>query len=774
VALVVLCTATSTASSTRVAAERLAFVDCMLPGTLRKLGGKMTYQGPRRPVRATVDECEIRGGEYVAYDRADYGTALKVWLPEAQKGDEVAEVYVGEIYEKGLDSGPDYAQAAEWYEKAARTGNVEAKNHLAYLYEQGLGVPRDAARAVNLYRDAAGLTGDRLVFQSEMDSKLAEFSARLQERTQALESLSAELDRTREQLDGEREAAAKAQRSADQLRAKLTRLQSQGPSAAQAPEAVGLRQQLADEEQRLTQQQGQIASLEKTSVQQASLLADRLAQSQREDARLRLELGDAQVQALTARSQLAEAQARQTALEQEAADLRGETSHLEHALHDARRAQQSTAAEKASLASELERREAVARNLDGERLQLQDQVQRLQSLLQAAQSSGQQAVQEAASLRAQIATLELQQVAKSREVADLLIHVQADTRELAEARERLAAAEKRLGAQGGAMKKLNTELEERETNLEKELARVRGLRAGVQSNQTQLSDLRAQLGTKGFAPSPAPQASVVTPLQLNSKGLGLGKSFALIIANSRYHDRNFPALPSVEKDETAVGGALQRYGFKGRMTVVENGTRDEIMNAIAAFSAQLGPDDSGLIYYTGHGAIVEANSATYWLPSDALQDIPASWVATSWVTEMIGQMRARHILVVVDSCYAGALVHSTNIRMVSRSAAEEPERIRALARLPSRTVLTSGGNAPVASNGPGGNSVFARQFTQILERNTQVLDASSLYDALSDAMNQTSATVEGLSFPQLPRYSILANTHHLNGDFVFVPRDAGT
>jgi hypothetical protein len=132
-------------------------------------------------------------------------------------------------------------------------------------------------------------------------------------------------------------------------------------------------------------------------------------------------------------------------------------------------------------------------------------------------------------------------------------------------------------------------------------------------------------------------------------------------------------------------------------------------------------------------------------------------------------MRARHILVVVDSCYAGALVHGTNFRMVSLDATAEPERLRILAKLPSRTVLTSGGNEPVAGNGPGGSSVFARQFTQILERNTEVLDASTLYDALSDAMREAS-TREGISgSPQLPRYSILANTHHLNGDFLFVP-----
>jgi hypothetical protein len=129
-------------------------------------------------------------------------------------------------------------------------------------------------------------------------------------------------------------------------------------------------------------------------------------------------------------------------------------------------------------------------------------------------------------------------------------------------------------------------------------------------------------------------------------------------------------------------------------------------------------------------------------------------------------MRARHVLVVVDSCYAGAMVHDTNLRVSSRNAAAEPERLHFLAQLRSRTVLTSGGNEPVAGTGPGGSSVFARELTRILDRNSVVLDASSLYDTLSDAMGQAGGAAAA---PQLPRYSVLANTNHLNGDFLFVP-----
>ena len=70
-----------------VRAEDLLVVDCLLPGQVRKLGRSQVFMTPRRPVQTSASECEIRGGEYVAYDRADYRTALRVWQEAADRGE---------------------------------------------------------------------------------------------------------------------------------------------------------------------------------------------------------------------------------------------------------------------------------------------------------------------------------------------------------------------------------------------------------------------------------------------------------------------------------------------------------------------------------------------------------------------------------------------------------------------------------------------------------------------------------------------------------------
>lgn len=139
-------------------ADQLLIVDCLLPGTVRKLGSSQTFMTPRRPVRATAHDCELRGGEYVAYDRADYSTSLRVWLAQAESGDRIAETYVGEIYERGLGTEPDYAMAAMWYRRAAEKGYGPAQINLGSLYERGLGVEASRTLAYEWYQRASGLS----------------------------------------------------------------------------------------------------------------------------------------------------------------------------------------------------------------------------------------------------------------------------------------------------------------------------------------------------------------------------------------------------------------------------------------------------------------------------------------------------------------------------------------------------------------------------------------------------------------------------------------
>ena len=135
-------------------------VDCLLPGQVRMLGTSR-FVAPRRPLRTTARDCEIRGGEFVVDSDSQPEAALAVWMTSAEAGDSEAQTRVGEIFERGIDGTPNYEQAAKWYRKAADQGNSKAQFYLGTLYEKGLGVPQSTDLAMEWYQKSRGKPSDR-------------------------------------------------------------------------------------------------------------------------------------------------------------------------------------------------------------------------------------------------------------------------------------------------------------------------------------------------------------------------------------------------------------------------------------------------------------------------------------------------------------------------------------------------------------------------------------------------------------------------------------
>jgi hypothetical protein len=167
-----------------VTRQDLEIVDCLLPGQVRSLG-HTTYLTARRPTRTTASDCRIRGGEYTAYDRADYKSALRVWMDMANGGDPDAMTNVGEIYERGLGGEPNYAAAIIWYQKVidakiSEQSKSRALFNLGTLYEQGQGVEKDQLKALNLYRRAWGVPEDNLMYTSAKDREVGQIREQLE------------------------------------------------------------------------------------------------------------------------------------------------------------------------------------------------------------------------------------------------------------------------------------------------------------------------------------------------------------------------------------------------------------------------------------------------------------------------------------------------------------------------------------------------------------------------------------------------------------------
>ena len=256
--------------------DDLLVVDCLLPPQIRQLGERVTYATPPRPAKTSAQDCRRRGGEYVSNDRANYATALKIWLPKAKEGDIEAQTHVGEIFEKGLGVPADYTAAVEWYRRAATAGSARAAINLGALYEQGLGVPRDPAQAAQWYRRAAGVTEVR--FDVPATPAPAPVSAETQrlrqevsELRRQLEGKQRELERIQRELETLRRGAEQRRTEVDAERAALARLRQELDARRTSDQAGSAR--VRELERAVAEREGKLAAKDRELAEARATLA---------------------------------------------------------------------------------------------------------------------------------------------------------------------------------------------------------------------------------------------------------------------------------------------------------------------------------------------------------------------------------------------------------------------------------------------------------------------------------------------------------------------
>ncbi|MGH7396297.1 MAG: tetratricopeptide repeat protein, partial [Candidatus Rokuibacteriota bacterium] len=107
-----------------------------------------------------------------AYDRGDWASAYREWLPLAERGEAAAQFLVGFLHERGQGVPPSPAEAVAWYRRAALQGDVHAQFRLGFLHAYGRGVDRDDVQAADWYGRAAA-QGNRAA-QAALDELRAE------------------------------------------------------------------------------------------------------------------------------------------------------------------------------------------------------------------------------------------------------------------------------------------------------------------------------------------------------------------------------------------------------------------------------------------------------------------------------------------------------------------------------------------------------------------------------------------------------------------------
>jgi TPR repeat protein len=109
-----------------------------------------------------------------AFVNHDYENAMRLLIPQAEKGDARSQFAVGMMLEGGLAGRQDAAGAARWYRRASDQNFPPAPLYLAVLYQQGSGVARSYDTAIELYQKAFLLAPDNQMIRVHAAYQLGE------------------------------------------------------------------------------------------------------------------------------------------------------------------------------------------------------------------------------------------------------------------------------------------------------------------------------------------------------------------------------------------------------------------------------------------------------------------------------------------------------------------------------------------------------------------------------------------------------------------------
>ncbi|MEM7584779.1 MAG: protein kinase [Acidobacteriota bacterium] len=284
-----------------------------------------------------------------------------------------------------------------------------------------------------------------------------------------------------------------------------------------------------------------------------------------------------------------------------------------------------------------------------------------------------------------------------------------------------------------------------------------GLRPGSDEATTPSDDVAT---TATGVSEPSSDAAGTAGISAAGDSIFFGTHHALVIGNNNYLE--LPGLETAINDARAMADLLERrYGFQVRL--LEDVNRTQLISALHDFNETLTARDNLLVYYAGHGQL--QGESEYWQPIDAQPDRTTNWISTRFeISATLKQSAARHILVVADSCYSGAIA---GVESLAAPAAQGDLPIRELVKRPSRLVLTSGGLSPVLDTGDARHSLFARVLLAELQKNREIRSVSSLFPAIRDEVSRTAIVRGG---EQVPILAPIPDSLDEGGEFFFVPK----
>jgi len=138
----------------------------------------------------------------------------------------------------------------------------------------------------------------------------------------------------------------------------------------------------------------------------------------------------------------------------------------------------------------------------------------------------------------------------------------------------------------------------------------------------------------------------------------------------------------------------------------------------------------------------------------------SKWISNQRIVDRIKATKAKHVLLIADSCFSGTLMRSGTLTNKKENIDEK--YIERLKNKKTRLVITSGGNEPVVDSVGGDHSLFALKLIETLKNNNKVINSQILFENIRRYVVANA--------DQTPERAMVHKTGHDGGDFLFFPK----
>lgn len=180
------------------------------------------------------------------------------------------------------------------------------------------------------------------------------------------------------------------------------------------------------------------------------------------------------------------------------------------------------------------------------------------------------------------------------------------------------------------------------------------------------------------------------------------------------YQRDIPALRNAVRDIETVGAVLRDdYGYQLRFLRDAQASLAALRGLLGELPGEVQPGDSLILYFAGHGVAEELHDGVegpqgFLIPHDAKADDPASFLAMTEVQQALDRLSCRHMLLLLDCCFAGAFRWSRTRQVVLRRPTLYRERFERYQRDPAWQVITSSAHDERAADWVAGKVLGSR------------------------------------------------------------------